>query len=391
MAPPTVNVEFGMGPVQQGLRQSRLDPLMMRPFIDDNGERCVLYRTGRMLANNVKVGGPLVPQIKKARIRDMEARGIHHPVWNATSLRKEEWIELDRVVMLAARQRLRAWADLAAANSFGGFNAYGRLTLEYEAMSDPGSAVIDMDALTDGRNDAPLFKLRSLPLPITHSDFWFSERRLMTSQNSGTPLDTTMAEAAARRCAESVELVTIGETTGLTFGTQPTGITAHDGNSTIFGYKNFTFRLTKTNMTAPTTTNPEVVLADFLAAKDQLTANRFYGPWMVYHTADWDRYMDSDYARLGGDNASMTLRDRLRKTEGIIDVRRLDLWDDTTSLLFVQMTSDVARAIVGMDFTTVQWETKGGLQQNFKVMCILVPQLRYDYNGRTGILHATTA
>ena len=57
----------------------------------------------------------------------------------------------------------------------------------------------------------------------------------------------------------------------------------------------------------------------------------------------------------------------------------------------MQMTSDVARAVIGMDFTTVQWPSKGGMQQNFKVMTIQVPQIRSTFAGRSGIMHATTA
>ena len=76
-------------------------------------------------------------------------------------------------------------------------------------MSDPGGALVDMDAMTEGKTDSPLFKLRAIPLPITHGDFWFSERRLEVSRNS-TALDTTMAEAVSRRIAETVEATTIG-------------------------------------------------------------------------------------------------------------------------------------------------------------------------------------
>ena len=64
---------------------------------------------------------------------------------------------------------------------------------------------------------------------------------------------------------------------------------------------------------------------------------------------------------------------------------------DTVNQRIVQMTSDVARAVVGMDITTVQWESKGGMQLNFKVMCINVPQIRADFYGNCGILHATTS
>jgi len=43
-----------------------------------------------------------------------------------------------------------------------------------------------------------------------------------------------------------------------------------------------------------------------------------------------------------------------------------------------------------MDMTTVQWDTQGGLQQNFKVMSIMVPQTRADQNGNTGIVHGSS-
>jgi hypothetical protein len=53
------------------------------------------------------------------------------------------------------------------------------------------------------------------------------------------------------------------------------------------------------------------------------------------------------------------------------------------------MTSDVIRMVIGMDVTTVQWETMGGMRLHFKVMAIMVPQLRADYNSNTGIVHGT--
>ena len=79
--------------------------------------------------------------------------------------------------------------------------------------------------------------------------------------------------------------------------------------------------------------------------------------------------------------------------EGINGVRRLDFFTPSTpfQLLLVQMTPDVARAVNGMDITTVQWESKGGMQLNFKVMCIQVPQLRADYSGDCGICRCTTS
>lgn len=379
------------GPVGNVLSSNgvRYDPGMLRPYIDDRGRRCVTVNTGRLVMDNKT--GKYVPKLQKVLIADLVNRGYYSPVFNATSLRKEQWIELDRMVIRAARQRLRAWSDLEAANSYGGFNGMARMTLEYEAMSDPGSAVVDMDGLTAGPTDSPLFKLRSLPLPITHSDFWFSERRMAISRNGDTPLDTTMAEAAGRRVAELIEQTTIGTVTGVTYGTVSAGPTAHDNTSAVYGYTNHPYRITKTNMTTPTGSNPESTVADVLAARNTMYGYKFYGPYMIYHSTDWDTYLDNDYARLGGDNASMTLRDRLKKIEGIQDVRRLDFLTSTFTMIMVQMTSDVARAINGMDITTVQWESQGGMRKNFKVMAIKVPQIRYDYNGVAAVQHMTTA
>lgn len=379
----------GFGPMGDRLTEMRFEPGLYRPYFDDKtGLPTVTVNSGYK-----QVEGKTVAVQRAIPVSQLWQRGINNPVLNATTLRKEEWIRLDETVIRAARLRLKAWADLVAANTYGGFNGMGVTILEHETMSDPGSAMVDMDALTDGRADRQLFQLEGLPLPITHSDFWFSERQLATSRNRGTPLDMTMAEAAGRRIGETLEQTLIGSITGLTFGGGSSTPT-YGRTSKVFGYTNFTNRLTKTNMTAPTGSNPEVTVANVLAAREQLYAAKYYGPYMVYHSTDWDQYLDNDYARLGGNNANMTLRDRLRKIEGIQDVRRLDYLTSAANpftMLFVQMTPDVARAVIGMDMTVLQWETKGGLEKHFKVMTIQVPQLRADYNGNTGILQATTS
>jgi hypothetical protein len=55
------------------------------------------------------------------------------------------------------------------------------------------------------------------------------------------------------------------------------------------------------------------------------------------------------------------------------------------------MTADVADAINGMEITTIQWSSAGGMQKNYKVLGIQVPRLRSDYSGNTGIVHGTTS
>lgn len=371
----------GMGAVGQRVAECRFDPGMMRPYLDEKGRPSVTINTG--------FDDKGQPKYEKQLISRLAQQGVHVPVANATSLRKQEWQLLDTVVLRTARARLRAYADLASANSFGGFNGMSKMILEHETMNDPGEAVVDMDGLSEPRADSPKFQLEGLPLPITHAGFWFSARRLAVSRNSGTPLDTTMAEASARRVAEQIERTLIGSITGYTYG-----VTADYGRApTVYGYTNFPSRNTYTSLTAPTAGGwtASDTLAEVLAMRDVLYADNMYGPYMLYHSNDWDQYMDNDYILTGGNVATQTLRQRLRAIEGISDVRRLDFLTNAFTLILVQMTSDVARAVNGMDITTVQWESQGGMRLNFKVLCIQVPQIRADYDGRCGIVHGTTS
>lgn len=396
----------GQGAVGEALGGINYDPGLMQPYFNRRGQRAVTINTGRMLYNNQK--DVYTPERKEVLISNLMQQGIYSPVFNATSLRKEEWIQLDQVVLRAARQRLRAWADLAAANSYGGFNAMAKETLEHETMSDPGEALVDMDGLTEGRTDTPLFRLQGTPLPITHSDFYFSSRKLAQSRNTGTPLDTVQGEAAGRRVAEMIEKTLIGTVTGFRadegpyasgygYGTGGAAGAAGTRYNMVYGYTNYPDRLTKTDLTTPTGSNPSATVADVIAMRQQLIDGRFYGPFMLYHSTDWDEYMDQDYfalATTGMAAPTQTLRERLKKIDGIQDVRRLDFLPSSSNpftLIMVQMTADVAQAINGMDITTVQWESVGGMRLNFKVMCIQVPRLRSDFYGRCGILHATTS
>jgi hypothetical protein len=110
-----------------------------------------------------------------------------------------------------------------------------------------------------------------------------------------------------------------------------------------------------------------------------------FGPYVLYVSKAWDQYMDDDFSTAKGDN---TLRQRLSALPNIEAVTTLDFLT-AFDMILIQMTRNVIREVVGMNITTVQWESNGGFQQNFKVMAILVPQLRADHNSNTGIVHGS--
>lgn len=373
----------GQGELGEGLNQVRFEPGLLRPYVNRKGHKCCTVNVGNKYDEKT---GEYKPQFKEVLQSDLIHNGHMSPVMNATTLRKDEWQLVDQIVLKAARERLRAWQDLINQGlTFGGFNGMAKTLLEHETMDDPGKAIVDMDGLGDDNADSPTYQLEGLPLPITHSGFNFSQRKLAVSRNGGMPLDITMAEAAGRRVAESIEKTLIGTVTGTTFGTA-----ADYGRApTVFGYTNFTDRNTKTNMNAPTGANGPTILSDWLALRDLLYSANMFGPYMAYVSSDYDEFLDNLFSTT--EPSAGTLRSRLLQIDQIQDIRRLDFLTDTFTVVLVQMTPDVVRAVNGMDITTVQWEGKGGLELNFKVMAIQVPQLRADNSGNCGIAHGTTA
>lgn len=298
------------------------------------------------------------------------------PIQNVTAtLRKDDWKLLDDAIVKAALPRLKAVADLRSAGlTFTIPQGMGKTVLETETQSDIEDADISMDGLRQGNNDRPLFELTNLPLPIIHKDFNFSLRQVLNSRNGGSPLDTTTAELAGRKVAESAEKLLLGVSSSYTYG-----------GGTIYGYTNYPSRMTAT-MTAPTAAGwaGVTLLTELLAMRTQSQAAFHYGPYTLYNSPNWDQYLDNDYTT----GYPKTTRNRIGEVSDFSTPMTLDYLTGFTFLM-IQMTSDVIREVIGMDITSVQWETVGGMQLNFKVMAIMVPQLRADQNSRTGIVHGS--
>ena len=336
-----------VGDVADKLLLNDFDPGVLRPFIGNDG-RSYVTRAGKAVL-----------------------------LTNATAtLRKDDWKTLDTAVVKAAQQRLKFVADLRGAGlQYSIPNGMGKTVLETETQSDINDATISMDGLRRSQADRPLFELTNLPLPIIHKDYHFSARQIAASRNGGSPLDTTMAEAAGRKVAEYAEQLALGTLSTYVYG-----------GGTIYGAANYTGRMTKT-LTTPVAAGATMgaqALADVLAMRAQSVAAYHYGPWMLYTSPNWDIYLDDDFKAA----SDRSVRERIKMVEGITDIRTLDYLSNFDMLL-VQMTSDVIRMVVGMELTTVQWESDGGLLKNFKVMAIMVPQLRQDQNSRTGIVHGS--
>lgn len=369
----------GHGPVGSVVARDGFRPDINRPFIDDNGIPSVVLNVGKEYDKESK---QMRNKYEKVRFSDLDHMGLY-PVVNTTTLRKDEWIMIDQAVMRVARKRLKAWTDLAGSNEIriDGWSSY---TYEWETMSDPGFASVDMDATSDSLADRPQFKLEGVPLPVTHSGFYFTRRAVDVSRKKGQSLSMTMAEACGRRVAETIEQTVIGSIAGIQHGVAAN----YSTTPKVYGYTNYPNRITKTDMTAPTGSNGSTIVSDWLALREELYNANHFGPFMVYVSTNYDQYLDTDFSSAKGSN---TLRQRLMAIDGITDIRRLDYLTTDNTVLMVDMSSDVASAINGMDMTTIQWESNDRSKIGFKVMAIHVPLLKADYDGNCGIAHGTTS
>lgn len=345
------------GNTAQMLMNAGFDENVLRPMINERGQHI------RVVKNRMTGGYDEIP------------------LSNATAtLRKDEWKLFDAAIIPAARERLRAVMDLENAGlTFNVPNGMSKTVLETETMSQITDAEINMDGINATSADAPHYELTNLPLPIISKGFSFTARQLATSRERGNPLDTTTAEEAARRVAEMMEKQLTGIASNYTYG-----------GGTIYGYTTHPSRNTKTDLTTPTGSNGTTVVTEILELRQALEDDFHYGPYALYFSSAWNQFLDDEFKS----NSGLTLRQRIQAIDGIRSVRTLDYLTSNQSAyvaVMVQMTSNVVRMVKGMDIRTIQWPSDGGLQLNFKVMAINVPQIRDDINDNIGLMHATTS
>jgi uncharacterized linocin/CFP29 family protein len=332
----------------------------------------------RLLANNMDTGAlrPFIGEGGKCYMTvNVQGTPEVRPVSNAT-LRKDEWKQFDEAIVKAAQQRLRGVADLYSRNLvYRISNGLGTTVLETETMSDTEDAQVSMDAATRGRRDRPEFNIGYLPLPIIHKDFQLDIRTLNASRTKGQALDTIMAEQCARKIAEKAESILF---TGLSDYTY--------GGGVIQGYLDFTHRNPYTLIAHwnDSAASGETILEDVLGMIQASIDDRYYGPWVMYIPTNYQTVLGGDFKA----NSDKSIRQRLLEIEGLEDIRVADFLT-SDNVLLVQMTTDVIRMVEGLPIQTIQWDLEGGMLMNFKVMTIMVPQIRADYNNRCGIVHAT--
>lgn len=291
-----------------------------------------------------------------------------------TTLRKDEWVQYDTAALAAAQPRLVGVGDLKGRGLvYSIANGLGKTVLEYEDLSDIQDAQVDMMGVTKGRQDRVEYSLNSMPLPITHKDFDINIRALNASRTTGDPLDTTMAGLAGEKVAQLIEQWLFQGSGTFTYG-----------GGTVYGYMTAPQRNTVTlaaNWDAAGKTAAQIL--DDVRSMKQANIDAFhYGPYGLYIPTAYETVLDRDYDTTRGN----TIRERILSVNNVQDIKVADQLT-ANNVIMPQMTQDVVRMVTGMEMTTVEWDSEGGMIFHFKVMAIDVPQIRNDQENNSGIAH----
>jgi hypothetical protein len=290
-------------------------------------------------------------------------------------LREDEWNLIDSTVISAARPPMRFWADLRSQVPYNIPNALSYMTIEHATEGRISPATISMDPVRRSERDRPTREWTRIPIPVLHKDVNFTLRDILVSRRAGRGVDESALGLAAREVAEAAEQLAIGVSGSYSYG-----------GGTIYGATNHPNRNT-VSMTLPTAGawNPGVLLSEILAMIQLANDDNMFGPFFLYFSRPWRQYLNEDFSAAKGTD---TVQERLARNEDIRGVRVLNFLTGYQVLL-IQMTSDVIQGAQGMDITTLQWSSEGGMELHFKVMAIMFPRIKADMDGNSGIVHGT--
>ncbi len=310
-------------------------------------------------------------------------------------LQDKAQVSIDNQVVEVGLQRLTVARDVMAAGLV--YNLADPLSitqLEWSSRNKIGAAQRVMTPSSRVENKLPIVLPVRLPIYITLDGFELDIRTLRMSERVGTPLDVSIVGFCTRAVNEAVEDAMIN------------GPTTLDGqNLVVAGYQAYGIlnepHVNTQNLTAAAWTTVPVgatVFAETEAMIKKCQDDKKYGPYRLYVGTQIGNALDSDY-NATNNAQGLTIRERLLKIPSIQDVVVADMMPAGNGatppigakVALVQMTSDVVEMVVGQKPTVIPWTSLDGFTINNLVMAIMVPRVRSDYDGNSGICVGTTA
>ena len=316
---------------------------------------------------------------------DMVARGLSVDQMRALGpLREDDQELIDEAIVQVGVERLTIVRDvLESGLRFNLDDPFGVLELSWDRMSKVGNVRRGMTFGTGhiGEDSVADLNRRTLPIYLEWDDFSYNSRILRAAARNNTPLETAQVGQITRRINESVEDAMISGIGLVVDGNGVPGMLNAPGVN-LFAYAS------NESWLAAGHTGP-VILADVLGMIDLAQAADRPGPYTLAVNRTYGNKLNEDYLASGGNNNNQTIFARLEEVvTGSGDKLRVIIADrlplDRTILY--QRTSDVVDMVMGQEPTAISWTTQSGGQQRFIVFAFMIPRVRDDYEGKSGIV-----
>lgn len=343
-----------------------------------------------------EVGGWSVEAMRRPGFRMMAAVENDGTQFRSLApLQDKAQVAIDKAVVEVGLQRLTVVQDVLAAGLVYPLGDPLSVTqLEWHSLNKVGAAQRTMSPSARGENKMPTMTPNRLPIYLTTDKFELDIRTLKMSQRIGTPIDTTLAKQCVRAVNEALEDAMIN------------GASTLDGQDLqVAGYKapgilNAPNAETQSLTAAAWTTVPvgSTVFNEVYAMIKKLQDNKKFGPYRLYVGTQIGNALDADYNNTNNAQG-LTIRQRLLQIEQLQAVRIADLMPAGNGaspsignkVALVQMTSDVIDIVDGQRPTVIPWTSLDGFMIHNLVMAIMIPRVRSDFNGDSGICIGTTA
>jgi hypothetical protein len=298
---------------------------------------------------------------------------------NATSLREKEWEQLDAAVVHVARPALSAINDLTSRGLVTRFNGLAKTVFDYDVASDTNVAAVDMKLSARGHKDNITYTRKYIPLPIIHKDYDIDIRLLNASRSANfegggnEPLDVAHAQDAAYQVAYMANYILMNGYS-----------TYSHGGGVLYGYIDHPsgedVSIGSTHWDHSAGVGP-TVLANVNSMLAKEIANHRIGPYGIYIPQGYATVMNLPYSST---YPSTTIGDMIRNIAEIAFVK-VDFTLPADTVVMVDLNPISVDMLIGLDITNFEWG-QIPMDLQFKVACIMVPRIKVDGNGKTGIV-----
>jgi uncharacterized linocin/CFP29 family protein len=323
------------------------------------------------------MGGRPIVNKRTGLVTVRTARGL---VVNST-LKKDEWEELDRRVVMAAVAPLVIVNFLVARGLTRSLGGLGTLVAQYNQVSEMTAATANMRGHSGVEKDLIDTDLVGVPVPIIFKEYEIDQRLLLSSRRMGDGLDVSNGAAAARVVAEKIEDLAINGDTSINLnGATIYGLTSHPdrntGTAAAFGGGDW-----------GTIGNVTPTISGMIAV---LQGDGYYGPYAVWAaTTQFNQAALNFFTDGSGDTAA----DRVRRMAGVESFEQSPQLD-AGEVVVVALTPEVAEIATVPGYfpvTNVEWTSGDAMLNGYKVLAAMTPMIKSDYAGHSGIAHATAA